>query len=177
VLTQQVRTFRKAAFSLFGAGCAGLTIVLVLILDFMPVRGMLGGAVIFAAFLYLFWLVGWHSKVRMDSAGVVVDNLLVRHVIPWAALAKIDVDYGLDFRLRDGRKIGSITYGGSVAGSLLGYKYTRAVAARMREAQKELQGTAEPAAGSYVRRSGFSPWPPLACVAIMEAVASLSLLR
>jgi hypothetical protein len=176
-LTGQVRIFRKAALLLVAAGGAGLTIVILLILDFKPVRGTFGGAVVFAAFLYLFWLLGWHSKVRMDSAGVVVDNLLVRHVIPWAALAEIDVDYGLDFRLRDGRKVGSIMYGGSVAGSLLGYKYTRSVATQMREAQKELCGTAEPAGGSYARRSGFSPWPPLACVAIMEAVASLSLLR
>lgn len=64
-------TFRKTALLLFAAGGAGLTIVILLVLDFKPVRGTFGGAVVFAAFLYLFWLLGWHSKVRMDSAGVV----------------------------------------------------------------------------------------------------------
>jgi hypothetical protein len=176
-LTGQVRDFRKPALSWFALVGAGIVIFSELVADFKPVRDMFWGAPIPAAFLYLFWLVGWHSKVFMDRVGVLVDNLLVRHVIPWSALAEIGVSYGLFFRLRDGREIGSIMYGGSVIGSLLGYKYTRAVAARMRAAQDELAGTAEPTAGSYVRRSGFSPWPPLACLVIMEAIASLSLLR
>jgi hypothetical protein len=177
-LTDEVRTFRKPAFSLFAVGGAAIMLVGALVVDFdRKVHGQLGAAPIFAAFLYFFWLMGWQSKIRMDHAGVVVDNLLMRHVIPWPALAKIDVDYGLDFCLRDGRKIGSIIYGGSLIGTLLGYRYTRSVAAQMRAVQNELAGTAEPAAGGYVRRSGFSPWPPLACLAVMEAFASLSLLR
>jgi hypothetical protein len=33
-----------------------------------------------------------------------------------------------------------------------------------------------PASDGYVRRIGFSPWPPLVILALMEAIASLSLL-
>jgi hypothetical protein len=48
-------------------------------------------------FAWFFWLVGWHSAVRMDAAGVVVDNLIIRNSIPWSALQAIQVAGGLKF--------------------------------------------------------------------------------
>jgi hypothetical protein len=143
------------------------------------VNDLFAGAIGFSLFGYFFWLLGWHSAVRLDRYGVIVDNLLVRHVIPWGELSEIEVGNGLFFRLRDDRMVGSIMYGGSVMGALLGYRYTRKVAARMRAARDELlTGTVElPTSDGYVRRIGFSPWPPLVILALMEAIASLSLLR
>ena len=134
------------------------------------------GAAIFSLFSYFFWLLGWHSAVRMDQGGVIVDNLLIRHMIPWEELSEIKVGYGLVFLLRDGRKVGSIMYGGSVAGEVLGYRYTSRVADRMRAARQELlAGSAKPpASGEYAQRIGFSPWPPLALLAPLEALAALS---
>jgi hypothetical protein len=173
-------TFRKwwmSAFALLGAtGMTGFFVAAAL-LHFNS--SAFFGAVIISAFDYFFWLLGWHSKVQIDRAGIVVDNLLVRHVIPWGELSEIGVGNGLFFRLRDGRLIGSIMYGGSVIGALLRYRYTRQVAARMRAARDELlAGTSElPPSDGYVQRIGFSPWPPLLILALMEAIASLSLLR
>ena len=41
-----------------------------------------------------------------------------------------------------------------------------------------LAGTSElPPSDGYVQRINFSPWPPLLILALMEAIASLSLLR
>jgi hypothetical protein len=134
-----------------------------------------GGAIL-SPFAYLLWLLGWHSAVRMNRDGVIVDNLLIRHVIPWEELSEIKVGYGLVFLLRDGRKVGSIMYGGSVIGEVLGYRYTSKVADRMRAARQELLARSAklPASGEYARRIGFSPWPPLAILASLEALAALS---
>jgi hypothetical protein len=128
--------------------------------------------------VYIIWLIGGHSAVRLGRNGIFVDNLLVRHVIPWGELSEIGVQGGLIFRLRDGQRIGSVMYGGSVMGALLGYRYTRGVAERMRAARAELlAGAPEPLpSADYVRRIAFSPWPPLVILAVMEAIAALSLL-
>jgi hypothetical protein len=173
-------TFRKwwlSAFALLGAAGAVAAFVTGAIGHFND--SFFFGAGIISSFAYFFWLLGWHSAVRLDRDGVIVDNLLVRHVIPWGELSEIGVGNGLSFRLRDGRMIGSIMYGGSVMAALLGYRYTRKVATRMRAARDELlAGTAElPPSDGYVQRIGFSPWPPLVILALMEATASLSLLR
>jgi hypothetical protein len=134
------------------------------------------GSVVISLLAYPLWLLGWHSGVRMDEDGVIVDNLLIRHVIPWQELSDIKVGYGLVFLLRDGRKVGSIMYGGSVIGAILGYRYTSRVADRMRAARQELQARSAklPASGEYAQRIGFSPWPPLALLASLEALAALS---
>jgi hypothetical protein len=76
------------------------------------------GAVILSLFAWFFWLVGWHSAVRMDAAGVVVNNLFVRHAIPWSALEAIQASGGLRFLLRDGTSVGCLMYGGSLAACL-----------------------------------------------------------
>jgi hypothetical protein len=173
------RTFRKWALTAFaGAGfalAAGIMFAVVI----SHARDLFYGAPFIALFAYGFWLLGWHSAVRLDRERLIVDNLLVRHVIPWGELSEIGVGNGLFFRLRDGRQIGSIMYGGSVIGALLRYRYTRQVAARMRAARDELlAGASElPPSDGYIQRISFSPWPPLLILALMEAIASLSLLR
>lgn len=137
------------------------------------------GAVIFSLFAWFFWLIGWHSAVRMDAAGVVIDNLLVRNTIPWPALRDIQVAGGLTFRLRDGTAVGCLMYGGSLAGVLTGSPCLRRVAARMRETQAELSPeVAEPPPGltASLGRWHVSPWPPLLILAALELIAVLTLL-
>jgi hypothetical protein len=177
-MTLTVQTFRKWALSAYAGVGFATAVGIVFAAVLKHASGLFYGAPFIALFAYGFWLLGWHSAVRVDRDGVIVDNLLVQHVIPWGELSEIGVGNGLFFRLRDGRMVGSIMYGGSVMGALLGYRYTRKVAARMRAARDELlAGTAElPPSDGYVQRIGFSPWPPLVIVALMEAIASLSLL-
>ena len=52
------------------------------------------GAVIISAFIYFFWLIGWQSSVRVVDAGVIVDNLFIRHFIPWGDLSELKVEMG-----------------------------------------------------------------------------------
>jgi hypothetical protein len=66
---------------------------------------------------------------------------------------------------------------GAIVLSLFVY-FTRRVAARMSAAREELlAGTSElqPSDG-YAQRSGFSPWPPMLILALMEVIAPLPLL-
>jgi hypothetical protein len=137
------------------------------------------GAVIMSLFAWFFWLIGWHSAVRMDAAGVVVDNLLVRNTIPWPALQDIRVVGGITFRLRDGATVGCLMYGGSLAGLLTGSPYLRRVAARMRETQAELSpgaAQAPPELTASLGRWHVSPWPPLLILATLELIAVLALI-
>ncbi len=172
-------TFRKwwmSAFASLGAAGTAAVFTVAVILDFNS--SVFFGALIISSLVYFFWLIGWHSKVRIDPSGVMVDNLLIRHVIPWGELSEIGGGNGLFFQLRNGQRIGSIMYGGSVIGALLGYRYTRKVATRMRAAREDLlAGTsALPPSDGYVRRAAFSARPPLLILAVMEAMALLSLL-
>lgn len=175
----EIATFRKPVLEVFGCvGILALTgIFIAAALLPSPGPGSFFGALIFAAMIYAFWLVGIHSAVRISHSGVIVDNMLVRHVIPWGELGEIRVRYGLEFALRDGRRIGSVMYGGSVIGALLGYRYTRGVAARMTAAGRALEGgpgVAAAAGGTYRRVSGFSAWPPLAILMAAELIALIS---
>lgn len=135
------------------------------------------GAFIMSAFVYFFWLVGWHSAVRIDVIGIRVDNFLVRHCIPWEELVDIAVGNGVEFRLRDGEKVFSLMYGGSLMGKILGYKHTRRVAVRMCAARQEMltmvREAREPL--TYSSRFHVSPWPPLVIFAAMELIAVLAL--
>jgi hypothetical protein len=142
-----------------------------------PMISDLPGAFIFDGFIYFFWLIGWHTAVRLGPAGVTVDNLLKRDLIPWEELSDIAVGSGLEFRLRDGGKVGSLMYGGSLIGMISGYPYTRKVAARMLDASAELIAAAPETAGPLEHSSRFylSPWPPLVILAATELVAVLAL--
>jgi hypothetical protein len=140
-------------------------------------------AVFIAAVNYVIWLTGSHPAVRAGTEGVTVDNLLVRHVIPWAQLTEITARNGLKFRLSDGRWIGSVAFGGSLTGAMLGDHSSARVAERVHEtragfarAQAEPRGSGSPQAhGDYRRVLCLSPWPPLLIITGMEAVAAICL--
>lgn len=124
------------------------------------------------------WLLG-NSAVRVCNEAVIIDNLLIRHAIPWSEIEDINVDYGIKFMLRDGRKIGSIMYGGSVIGQLTGYRYAQRAIARMSAVRSSLPGAAggaKPVPADYSRRLNFNPWPPLIILTLLEGIGALSLL-
>jgi hypothetical protein len=170
-------TFRKPALEAF-ASVGGLILLgSYMAAALIPKRnfGVFLGAVIFAAFIYVIWLIGFHSAVRFYRDAAIIDNLLARHVIPWEELAAIGVVSGLVFKLRDGRKVSSVMFGGSVMGALLRYRYTREVAARMNSARTEIAANSSPATGDkYYVTAGFSAWPPVIILALVEAIAVLA---
>ena len=173
-------TFRKPWFTAIAVvGVVGSSGAFAAISLAHPNGSDLFGAVILSLFAWFFWLVGWHSAVRMDAAGVVVNNLFVRHTSPWSALEAIQASGGLRFLLRDGTSVGCLMYGGSLAGQLSGYPYTRGVAERMRRTQAELsprapQALPGPTGSRDVRH--VSPWPPLVILGSLELIAVLALL-
>ncbi len=88
-MERQGRTFRKLAFtassSLAGAGVF-LAFVVGAFSD--PNGSVIFGAFVISLFMYFFWLIGWHSAVRIDGQGIRVDNFMVRHYIPWGELTR-----------------------------------------------------------------------------------------
>lgn len=171
--------FRKVGLCV-AASLAGAAMLVVWMVAAFSNPGLsdMPGAVIFSVFIYFFWLVGWQSAVRMDSVGIRVDNFLVRHYIPWGELADIVVGNGLEFRLRNGDKVHSLMYGGSIIGQAMGYSYTRGVASRMQAARQEMLPEAcgessEPVA--YHSRFYMAPWPPMVILAVTELIAVLAL--
>jgi hypothetical protein len=175
-----VIVFRKPAIQAYcWLGMAAVTSMFV-VAAFLPRpgAGTLAAAFVFAAGAYVLWLIGAHSAVRFTSSAVIVDNLLIRHVLPWSELSDITVDYGLEFRPNNKRRIRSIMYGGSVIGVILGYRSIRGVAVRMNSARRDFENRTDPTAASatYKRAVSFSPWPPLAILAVMEIIASVSLI-
>jgi phosphotransferase system glucose/maltose/N-acetylglucosamine-specific IIC component len=140
--------------------------------------GTFGAAAIIAVFAYVIWVIGCHSAVRMDSSGMIVDDILTRHVIPWSELRAIDVRGGLVFEVRGGPYIQMMMYGGSLIGVVTGYRRQRKTTARMDAARERFQGSAavpEPPA-HYSRTIALSPWPPLVILAAMEAIAAVGVL-
>ncbi len=69
-------------------------------------------------------------------------------------------------------------YGGSIIGRILGYKYTRGVAARMRAVRQAMlpeDGAEVREVPEYNSRFYVTPWPPVAILAVTELVAVLAL--
>jgi hypothetical protein len=114
----------------------------------------------------------------MNQSGMIVDDVVTRHVIPWGDLQGIEVRGGLVFEVRGVPPIRMLMFGGSLYGVITGYRQQRKVAARMNAAREWLaasQPVTQPAE-HYVRRSRFSLWPPLVIVALMEVVAVIGVL-
>jgi hypothetical protein len=140
--------------------------------------GTFGVAVLIAAISYLLWLICCNSSVRMDRSGVIVNDVLIRYVIPWPKLRQIDVVGGMVIEVWGGPYIRPKMYGGSLYGLVTGYRQQRKVAARMNAARARLQAS-EPAPqppARYAEMSALAPWPPLVILALMEVVAAAGVL-
>ena len=171
--------FRNRPFFVFAWACLALIAYLFgLAAASIGGGGTFGVAVGFAAVSYFVWVLGCHSAVRMDGSGMVLDDLLTRHVIPWAELRRIEVAGGLVIEVRGGPYIRMMMFGGSLYGVVTRYRAQRKVAARMNAARERIEAS-QPApdpSARYARAIRFSPWPPLAILAAMEAIAAIGLL-
>jgi hypothetical protein len=90
----------------------GANVILVpfFVVALAPAVGTAVGAAVVASILWVLWLLGWWSKVVIGPSGVIVDNLILRHVIPWEQLRDIRADGGLTFELMDSTSVFSLSY-------------------------------------------------------------------
>lgn len=171
--------FRNRPYVAFGwAGLAFIAVIFGLAAASIGGGGTFIGAAVVAFCGYLIWLIGCHSAVRMNRSGLILDNVLTRHVIPWPELRGIEVVGGLVFEVRGGPYIRMVMYGGSLFGVVTRYRQQRNVAARMNRARERFQASepsSEPPA-HYARASTFSLWPPLLILAAMEVIAAVGVL-
>lgn len=172
--------FRKPCLTLLSAAGGS-------VLVFMGTRGLLAtdalgrisGSFGFSVMVYGLWLLGWHSSVRIRADELVVDNLAKRYRVPWEAFAEFAVEEGLEVRLKNRSVIGSIAFGGSLIGSLLGYGHTNRVCQKMDAARlnmtKTRSGEDLPDGHRKVRTEAYFPRIPLAfVVAYFWIIATIS---
>lgn len=176
-----VVTFRRASLATFVSLLMLIPVIALLAASFEPGRiasGIFLVALIMTPIDYGFWLFA-SSAVRIGEDGVIVDNLLVRHIIPWPHLIDIEVGNGLVIRVSDGPNVGSLMYAASLGGALVGYPGIEKVCARMNAKRKEILSGGIPPEGNgpYRRIIHFSPWPPLIILAVLEGLASLAYFR
>lgn len=138
---------------------------------------------------YLAWLFGWQSSVRLRADGVVVDNMFITGLVPWASFREFRIANGLKVVMTDGRVIGSLAFGGSVAGQLSGYRRLRRVVEQMEECRQKLAandggisplsapGDAPVSHGrhsAYQKGVRFELWPALALLVPLELLGLLT---
>lgn len=130
--------------------------------------GNLAGYVVTPLVLTALGMLGWLTTVltavRVRADGLVVDNLLLRHVIPWERFAGLFVEPGRGMltRVDDGKEIGCAAYGRSLGSALTGYKDMRADLDQIREdcrQAKTAHARADPAPPYRMRVN--VPWRPL----------------
>jgi hypothetical protein len=64
------------------------------------------------------WVLGWWTKVAVRPDGVVIDNVIVRQVIPAAQFGGFVLDSGIWIRAKDDRRFWLFGYGGSLLGEI-----------------------------------------------------------
>ena len=162
---------RRAVFrNRFFAGVAGVFIAVIVPIGLTVLPGpgehgaFVGGAVI-SGMAWLLWVLGWWTKVVVRPDGVVIDNVIVRHVIPAAQFDRFVLDSGTWVRAKDGRRFYLFGYGGSLLGAITDYHSQRRVLARMETATAMIADNADPHARyrTYVK----IPWWPLPALLIL----------
>jgi hypothetical protein len=127
-----------------------------------------------AAFTLL-WLGVVTTAVRVRDDCLVMDNWLVRHVIPWERFTGLFVENGVGLfaRLDDGTVVKSAGYARSLSDAMQGYEHMRETLERMRaDCQQARTGRAAVSPAPPYRRMLNVPWLPLtAALIFFEAFA------
>jgi hypothetical protein len=163
-------------------GLTGLAIVASLILALIAAsalyhvhNGNMIGAAVSAVSLWLFWQVGWWSKVVVSQHGITVDSMFLRRRVSWNQLSDIGANGGLRFQLKDGTEFGTISYGDSLIGTLTRYRRLRHARDKMVDACNRYR--AMPESGEWLhhheRRQQvvLSWWVLLTYAALFESIA------
>lgn len=129
------------------------------------------GVLVFVGLEYLFWLIGWHSAIRVSGGTLIVDNALLRHRIPLSGIS-VRVEDGLQIVAADGGRIGSISFGGSAIGGMSGYRHARRVADRIKTEIVRNRARVVNSGYSAKRATKFHlPWIPLLGLTVLfEAI-------
>lgn len=124
--------------------------------------------------MWVIWLLGWWSKVVIGPYGVTVDNLILRHDIPWEELRDIRAEGGLTFELTDSNDVGSLSYGGSLAGAITGWRGLRQVREQMLAARSAPAADTPPRHHEQHSRIKI-PWWALAAYSVpLEVIGIIS---
>ncbi|MEZ0110829.1 hypothetical protein ABH920_004844 [Catenulispora sp. EB89] len=57
---------------------------------------------------YVCWVIGWRSTIRLRPEGIVVENCVIRYMVPWRLGRQFVVSQGIKLRLLDGRMIATL---------------------------------------------------------------------
>jgi hypothetical protein len=138
-----------------------------------------GGYVLAPVFMWvasaMMWLNTVTTAVRVQADCLVLDNWLVRHVIPWERFAGLFVENGVGMfaRLDDGTVVKSAAYARSLSDAMQGYRHMRETLDRIRDDCRQARtGRAVAGPAPPYRRMVNLPWRPLALVLVFfEAFA------
>jgi hypothetical protein len=119
----------------FGGGCVALMLSILAMLH--PARDFGGyvGIPIFAwAATSIVWLVTVTSAVRVRPEALIVDNMVIRHVIPWERFRGLFVETGMGMfvRLDDDAVVQSSSFGRNLADAMKGYDHMRVTLEQIR---------------------------------------------
>lgn len=117
-----------------------------------PNVGNVVGSTVAAVFLWFVWAVGWWTKVVVSADGVMIDNVFVSYMIPWRIFNNFSVDGGLIATLSDGTRLGVVSFGGSLAAALTGYRGMSRTRDAMKAACNRYRTEDHGAWGRYQRR-------------------------
>ena len=110
------------------------------------------------------WLIVVVTAVRVRADSLVIDNWVVRHVIPWERFAGlfVETEAGMIARLDDGTVVKSVAFGRTLTDAIKGYSHMRETLDRIRadcSSARTVHGNAHPPPDH--RRSLNVPWRPL----------------
>ena len=127
------------------------------------------------AIAMLWWVTMVLTAVRVRDGRLVIDNLLVRHVIPWERFGGLFVEpgRGMFALLDDGWEIKCAAYGPSLAHAMTRYAGPRNVLEHIREDCRQARSAYVPADPAPAYRCQVNvPWRPLLAFAVLfEAVS------
>jgi phosphotransferase system glucose/maltose/N-acetylglucosamine-specific IIC component len=143
------------------------------------------GGIVGTCIVYMVWMIGWQSSVRLRPDGVVVASMFMLAFVPWESFKEFRVANGLKVVTTDGRAIRSLAFGGSLAGQVTGFRRMRRVAERMEAdrrvlvGERDRDGPSAPVPGKAVTsrlRIHFAVWPVLAAAVPLELIGLLTTL-
>jgi hypothetical protein len=121
------------------------------------------------------WLFTVTTAIRVRPDGLIIDNMLVRHVLPWERFAGLSVQTGKGMFacLDDGTEIRSSSFGRSLADAMQGYAHVRETAGQITQdcrAARAAHAAAGPPRDTAPQWQLNVPWRPLlAFLVLFEA--------
>ncbi|WP_194892789.1 hypothetical protein [Catenulispora pinisilvae] len=128
---------------------------------------------------YVCWLVGWRATIRLRPEGIVVENCIVRLMVPWRLGRQFVVSSGIKLRLLDGRMISTWAFQGSLGAQLNGYSAFKPIRDRLQEESDKIVYSVPVGASTAEYRWRLQLpdlWILFALIGVSEAVVALAYL-